>query len=320
MLRHIGKFLFLVLIFFSVAGISTYFTLTFLIKHEKRVVVPDLLGKNAVNALLLLSDLSLYTKVTGTEYSDNVPIHHIIYQEPPPGTEIKKNRSVRIVISKGSKTVVVPNLKGLRLLQAQIILEENGLVIAHIARTYHDTIDTDVIIAQSISEGTVLVRSEPVSILVSQGKRPLSVLMPDFIGRSIEETILLIDKLGLSLGETNTVFNGDFPLDRIIRQTPPKGHRIMQGDRISVTMNRVTGRGTSISTKPAKLVLFRQKIKPGFLKQHVRIRLNAYGISVNLLNDFLLPGDESWCLVPTQSGTSLFVYLDDELIKTKIFE
>jgi hypothetical protein len=72
--------------------------------------------------LELLSGLDLNTKIGGLQYSGDIPANHIISQDPPAGSEVKKGRSVRIVISRGPASVQVPNLKGLSLDQAETLL------------------------------------------------------------------------------------------------------------------------------------------------------------------------------------------------------
>jgi len=52
--------------FLLVAGASAYLTLTYIIKSEDTVIVPDLVGKDVVSALELLTDLQLNTKVSGS--------------------------------------------------------------------------------------------------------------------------------------------------------------------------------------------------------------------------------------------------------------
>ena len=69
---------------FIVAG-SAYLTLTLIIKSEDTVVVPDLIGKDVVYVLGLLTDLGLNTKVEGSEYSTKVPKNNVILQDPEPG-------------------------------------------------------------------------------------------------------------------------------------------------------------------------------------------------------------------------------------------
>ena len=111
------KFLFKTLMLFAivaaVAGISGYLTLRFIIKGEDTVVVPDLVGRDVIYALNILTDLGLNTKVKGFEYRGDVPKNHVAHQDPAPGNVIKKDRDVRIIISKGPRSLVVPNFVGM---------------------------------------------------------------------------------------------------------------------------------------------------------------------------------------------------------------
>ncbi|MBU4209574.1 MAG: PASTA domain-containing protein, partial [Proteobacteria bacterium] len=127
--------------------VSAYLTLTFIIKSEDKVVVPDLVGKDVVLILEMLSDLGLNTKIKGSEYSDNVPKNHVIFQEPEPGSEIKKRRDIRIIISKGTKRILMPNLKGLSIQQARLIIEENGLSLNKLSSTYSENVKKNEIIS-----------------------------------------------------------------------------------------------------------------------------------------------------------------------------
>ncbi|MBW1858956.1 MAG: PASTA domain-containing protein [Deltaproteobacteria bacterium] len=77
----------------------------------------------------ILTDLGLNIKVSGFEYRSDVPKNHVAYQHPGPGSEVKKDRDVRIVVSKGPKSLVVPNLVGMDIRQARIIMDENGLSV-----------------------------------------------------------------------------------------------------------------------------------------------------------------------------------------------
>ncbi len=106
MIAKIAKISILGLAFLLVAGASAYLTLTLIIKSEDTVMVPDLVGKDVVSALEILTDLQLNTKVNGSEYDQKFPKNHVTFQEPEAGSEIKKDRDVRIIISKGAKTIL----------------------------------------------------------------------------------------------------------------------------------------------------------------------------------------------------------------------
>jgi eukaryotic-like serine/threonine-protein kinase len=65
-------------------------TLTLIIKSEDTVIVPELIGKDVVSALERLTELELNAKVKGSEYSTEFPKNHVVFQDPQPGSEIKK--------------------------------------------------------------------------------------------------------------------------------------------------------------------------------------------------------------------------------------
>lgn len=321
MISRILKFGALFFLFILIVGASAYLTLTRIIKSEDAVVVPDLLGKNVVYVLELLTDLGLNTKVKGSEYSADVPENNVIFQEPEPGAEIKKGRDVRIIISKGAKSIFMPNLKGLPLRQARIILEENSLRRGEISSTYSNTIRKDEIIAQVPSQGTLITRGQRVNLLVSMGIRPRAYKMPDLIGLSFNSAITMIESIDLVLGEIKTHFHEGKPLHTVVAQQSPSGYCVTQGSTVNIVINRKSiQKGHSYLNESQGLGLFRHRLKDGFLKRHIRVRLNSFGVSADLFDDFMKPGEEIWLLIPRENDATVFLYEDGELLKTLVYD
>ncbi|MDI6688722.1 MAG: PASTA domain-containing protein, partial [Desulfobacterales bacterium] len=191
MIARIVKVSTFIIVLILIIGASAYFTLTLIIKSEDTVVVPDFVGKKVLYALEILTDLKLNAKIKGSEYSSDIPADHVIFQEPEPGSEIKIGRDVRIIISKGTKTILMPNLQGLSIQQARIILEENGLHSGELSTIYSKNIKKEGIIAQSVPRGSSIVRGSYVNLLVSRGMRPKAYKMLDLKGLSLEDAISL---------------------------------------------------------------------------------------------------------------------------------
>ena len=63
MIRRVAKISVLLIVFLIITGTTAYLTLTFIIKSEDTVVVPDLLGLDVVFSLEILTDLGLNTKI-----------------------------------------------------------------------------------------------------------------------------------------------------------------------------------------------------------------------------------------------------------------
>jgi serine/threonine-protein kinase len=321
MITRIAKITTLCLAFIVVAGISAYLTLTFLIKSEDTVIVPDFIGKDVVYVLEYLTGLGLNTKVKGSEYSPNVPKNHVIFQQPEPGAEIKKGRDVRIIISKGAKTILMPNLTGLSFLQARIIFEENDLCQGEQSRTFNRNIENDRIISQSPLPGATVQRGDCVNLLVSSGQRPMAYKMPELAGLSIEDAVLLIEKFDLPLGEIKSVFYENKSRNTVVSQEPLAGYRVDAGNRVNLVINR----------KPPKKDqeylpgeqgrnLFTYRLNNGFLRRHIRIELKSNGFSSDLFDEFIKPGQEIWLLIPTNNEATVLVYEDDKLIQTHVYD
>jgi len=285
------------------------------------VVVPDLSGENVVYVLELLTDLGLNTKVKGSEYSADVPENNVIFQEPEPGAEIKKGRDVRIIISKGAKSILIPNLKGLSVRQARIILEENSLRRGEISSTYSNTIRKDEVIAQVPSQGTMITRGECVNLLVSMGVRPRAYKMPDLIGLSLNSAITMIESMDLVLGEIKTHFYKGKPLNTVVAQESLSGYCVTQGSTVNLVINRKpVQKGHNYLNESQGVGLFRYRLKDGFLKRHIRVRLNSFGVSADLFDDFMKPGEEIWLLIPRKNDATVFLYEDGELLKTFVYD
>ncbi|MCP4693197.1 MAG: PASTA domain-containing protein [Desulfobacterales bacterium] len=320
MFKRILKISALVMLFIGVAGISAYLTLTMIIKSEDTVVVPNLVGKDVVHCLELLSDLGLNTKVKGSEFSPDTPKNYVIFQEPGSGEEIKKGRDVRIVLSKGFETLLTPNLKGLTSRQARIILEENDLSRGVVSSTYNRKTPKDGVIEQSPAPGKTVKRFSRVDLLVSMGRGPRAYMMPDLDGLRLSDAIPLIEKFGMSPGKIESVVKKNRPNGVILKQTPRFGYRVAEGTAVHLTAARKPG-GAIRNARSAVGApgLFRYRLPAGFLKRHVLARLKSFGLSIDLYDDFVKPGEELWCIIPSNEDATLLFYLDGELVETRLY-
>lgn len=321
MIVKIGKIAGLALAFIFVAGISAYLSLTLIIKSEDTVIVPNLEGKDVVYALELLTELELNTKVRGSEYTNDVPKNYVIFQEPQPGAEIKKGRDVKIILSKGPKTLFMPNLLALSIQQADILLEENGMCQGELSRTYHSRVEKDHVIAQVPAQGAMISRGECVDVLVSMGARPRAFKMPDLIGLTLEDALQSIEKVELVIGEIKSAFQKNKPRNSIVKQSPIPGDRVIALNPVSLLINREPQK-----EKPGQLhgqatgSLFSYRLDSGFLKRRIRVSLNSAGFTNDLFDDFVKAGEEIWLLIPRDQEATVFLYENDRLIKTQTYD
>jgi len=321
MLFRFLKIIALFLSFGIVTGVCAYLTLTFIIKSEDTVTVPDVVGKEVVYTLKTLSDLELNTKVRKFEYNAAITANHVIFQEPEAGTVIKKGRDVRLIISKGAQRILMPNLKNLSHRQALIILETNDLGAGIDSRTYHSEIEKDHIITQTPYPNTAIRRKANVDLLISLGRRPQAYMMPDLKMSAVSDAVIAIEQINLTLGEIKIKVAKGAPEDVVIRQEPQAGHRVNAKDVVNLLVNRThTTKNIRDWALPRGVTLFRHRIANGFLKHRIRVQLNGFGVANDLIDDYYSPGEEVWVLVPRNSNITLLLYEDDKLVETRLFD
>lgn len=96
-------------------------------KGRQPIKVQDYTGKPFAEAEAALKKAGF--EVSASEaFSDDVPKGTVISQSPKDGTEFK-NTTITLVVSKGPDVVTVPDVVGMRKVQARTALQEAGLVV-----------------------------------------------------------------------------------------------------------------------------------------------------------------------------------------------
>ncbi len=129
--------------------------------------IPDLRGKDIVQANQILKERGLYMRIDGEEYSD-FPLGTISKQTIPPDTKVKKGREIGVIVSKGVRFPVLPDVVGLSLEEAEKILVEKGIPIERVIFIHSKKYEKNTVIAQrpEPDEGGKSIR-----LLVSLGEK-----------------------------------------------------------------------------------------------------------------------------------------------------
>ncbi len=307
--------------FLLIAGISAYLTLTFIIKSEDTVIVPDLVGKDVVSALELLTDLQLNTKVSGSEYSDQFSKNHVTFQEPEAGSEIKKDRDVRIMISKGTRAIIMPRLLALSEQQARMIMEENGITRGHLSRTFDRRVAADHVMVQVPAAGVMIPRGATADLLVSRGRRSVEIVMPVLTGLSLDEALSRIESAGLELGSIKSQYHKHKKHNSVLGQEPLAGYRIASKSAVQLIINRPPGKSTQGNFhRPLYGSLLQLDIEAGYLKKRVRVELAQANSARDIFDDYVKPGEQLWIMIPRDQDAAVFIYEDEKLVETRLYE
>jgi beta-lactam-binding protein with PASTA domain len=316
-----AKYSVLIIVFLCVTGVSAYLTLAYLIKSENRVIVPDLVGRDVVYALEILTDLGLNIKVKRSEYSSDIAKNHVIVQEPGPGEEIKSGRDVRILLSKGTKTILMPDLTGLSIRRARLAIQENGLCGGQVSYTHHQKdFARDDIISQTPGPGQWVHRGSCVDLLVSLGSPLHAYKMDNLRGLTLNEAVNLIEKSSLVVGNIKYSFDSTKPEHTIIDHSPKYGYRVTEKTLVDLIVNQNPNQPKSAAGFNASLQsVFNYRLAAGFFKKRVQIHLNIGGVVGEIYDNLLMPGKEVWLVVPSHTKTTILCYVDGELVRSQLY-
>lgn len=93
------------------------------------VSVPGVIGMRRATAMSTLRAGGLRPTVVGQRFSISVPAGSVLAQTPADDADVRRGTAVRLVLSAGADTIVIPDLVGSRLSDAQSKLESLGLKV-----------------------------------------------------------------------------------------------------------------------------------------------------------------------------------------------
>ncbi len=154
----------------GVIAVSWYFSRYIAIPND--VLVPNLVGKTYDDAKALARQQHFTLVVGGEDYSVKWPENQIYQQDPLPGRTIKADKEVSVFRSLGPRLLQVPDLVGMTKDRAVRALQDAGLPEGPVTEDYSDTVQSGVVLSQSLDKGSMVARDSTVGFVVSKGPQP----------------------------------------------------------------------------------------------------------------------------------------------------
>lgn len=207
------------------------------IMYVPEVDVPNLLGRSEEEAEKIIEDLGLGFEVKAREYSKEFDEGEVMEQSVEEGSKVKENYPIEVVISKGIKEIIVPNLVGRYAIEAGIILSDAGLKEGSSTEANSATIPAGQIMDQSPKANSPAEENDVVNYVVSIGPKITYVSMPNVEGLQVEAAKLLILQKGLAVGEINEEASSTVEKGYVLRQSVPAGQEVAEGTAIWMTVS-----------------------------------------------------------------------------------
>lgn len=274
----------------------------------QEVVVPNVIGQSVSIAQEKLADVGLKINISGYSFSTKVPPNHVLTQSPEAGSSVKQSRTINLTLSKGTEVIVVPELRGLTLREAELQLKNAGLSLGKIDEQYTTDAPQGTIINQNPRTPTQINKGAAVDVTVSKGIAPKKFLLPDFRGSTLASVRTQLDSLKLKLGTVVEATNDKFPGGVITGQNPEPGTNVDEGSSVNLTVSK----GSSSTVKRAAVQI---TVPEGPKRQAIQIVVSDSNGRRVVYEENHKPGDRIDRTVEGVGTMKIQVYINGALIQ-----
>jgi eukaryotic-like serine/threonine-protein kinase len=298
-------------------GSLTAFIVVRLTVAREGVVVPDLVGKDLVAALEQSNKQGLSLKVADRAFSTSTPSNHIISQDPRPGSWLRPEAIIRVVVSKGMGELAIPAVHGVPWRDAKYTLERYGLRVGDLFRVHSDRVTRDTVIAQSPPAASKIAKGGMVTLLVSDGPRPVSYVMPDLRGQPQYVANEIAASIGLRVEKVRYIDRPEVRAGSVVVQQPAPGQRVMGGQGVELALAK---RESTPTSSVGTFTLFQHRVQAGTGSRRVQIIVSNADERRQVFDQVREPGGEVRVLVKVKGETVAKVYYDGLLVEEKRIE
>lgn len=242
-------------------------------EEEDTVEVPELRGRTEEEAKKILNDMELGIKVDPERQPSNqYEEGQIMAQDKEPGTEVDKNTTITVTISSGeeAKTTTVPDVVNREESEAEQMIREANLTVAHGEAQYDDNVAEGNVISSNPVAGTEIEEGQTVTIVVSLGQKPATV--PDIRGMSAADAEAALSAEGL-VGSASEDYSDTVEAGKVISQDVDPNSEVDKGTTVSYVVS--LGPETKYVTVPGL---------GGYTEEQARQRLTNAGLNVGTVD------------------------------------
>ncbi|WP_127058142.1 Stk1 family PASTA domain-containing Ser/Thr kinase [Veillonella ratti] len=274
------------------------------------VDVPNVVGKQVTVAKHILEDNHLRVSVSEVSNPD-VPAGQVISQSPEANEQVKEQRTVHLVVSKGVGDITMPDITGMTIDQARSRLKNLGLVIGKISAGTDDSKEDGVILMQSPPGDSKVTKGATVDVTVNRVKSK-KVELPNLVGMTVKDAKDALASLGL-----NAAISGAGDDTAVItQQSPEAGSSLDANTSVALTAEaKKAAPAANTSNSNVTKGTVDITVPSGKANQAVRIVVSDDSGSRTVFDGNAQPGER---IVKDVSGTGhvqIQVYLNGALVQ-----
>jgi len=278
------------------------------------VEVPDIVGMNIEDARKEIAQVGLQLEM------QNEGVHHpdiaegdIISQYPLGGERVRQTRNVRITVSLGPAILTAPDLTGLTIREANVILDNQKLSLGNIEEEYSDSISEGRIISQEPEAGEETGTENQINIILSKGAQPFMIEVPNLLGLEQEDAVSLLENSNFTIGQISQKMTKRFLSNQVAEQGYDPGVEIPEGSKIDLTIS--SGLINTENATIHKGFTMRYSVPSGSWEQAVEVLIIDNNGRDTIYEGIHNPGDNISVFFNSVGPTRYEIYINNQLFE-----
>jgi len=221
----------------AVLGLATVLAVTtwyFVSGPGAYTSTPDVRGRTVADAQAQLTGDRLRSSQT-LVFDEHAAGGLVVTTDPAPGQDVRKDGTVRLLVSRGPATVTVPPLTGRSDAAARTALADAFLTVGDVQQVYDAQAPAGRVLGSDPVAGRHVPNGSPVRLTVSKGPQPVDV--PDVTGRSRADAEAALAALNLTARYTDRQNDDTVPAGSVLSQKPANG-TLLPGQAVTLTLSK----------------------------------------------------------------------------------
>ncbi|MFJ9815906.1 Stk1 family PASTA domain-containing Ser/Thr kinase [Streptomyces sp. NPDC101151] len=198
---------------------------------------PNFVGNSYATAQKMAVNSDLKLAEPTRKPCANQPKGNVCSQDPRPGTDVKKNDTITLVVSTGAPKVLVPDVRGIQYDKAEAQLKAKGFEVDK--KTEVSTQTPGVVTAQNPEGGVEKQKGTTITLTVAKAEEKIAV--PDVTGQTCDEAKAALQAKGLVPTCNDTPTTNPDDEGKVLSTNPAAGQEVSKNTNVVINVGKVQG-------------------------------------------------------------------------------
>ena len=200
-------------------------------KGAERYTVPQLVGLTPEAAVNAIAKFPLTTGTITEVFNSEIPKGFVISADPAPGTKVRRDATIKLLVSKGIETLALTSFVGKIGEEALTELSEAGFDVT-VTYAFDEKVIPGGVISQNPAGGDIP-KGAKIELIVSKGSAFVTIPTKGIIGQTQAKATQILKDLGLDV-KVKTL--GANKAKKVINVSPKEGTKVKRGSTVTITV------------------------------------------------------------------------------------